>query len=104
MVIMPPSTSFFKLRYDKIGRVGPGMSQTIHVDFWPVEQRYYYDTIRLSLEAEGGEAEHMAVPIHAYPVANVTNVPRSIDFGRCFVSEPVSKTFEVSCSVPIQFE
>ena len=48
--IIPPTTPHFKLRYNKLGVVAPGMSQDVYVDFFPDEYRYYYDCVRVNCE------------------------------------------------------
>ena len=64
--ILPPTTSFFKIKYHKKGMVPPGISEDIFVQFTPgSEYKYFYDSIRIHCEGD-----KILIPIHAYPVIN----------------------------------
>jgi len=109
MLIVQPTTPYFKLRYEKAGVVAPGMAQKICIDFFPDECRYYYDCIRIRAEGdneieESDSSNNLLIPIHGYPVINNVIFPSRVDFGDCFVSESVTKNFNIECKVPIQFE
>ena len=109
LLIVQPTTPYFKLRYEKAGVVAPGMAQKICIDFFPDECRYFYDCIRIRAEGdsaidEGDSANNLLIPIHGYPVVNSVIFPTRIDFGDCFVSESVTRRFNIECKVPIQFE
>lgn len=97
--IMNPTTASFKARNNKKGLIAPGMSEDIYIDFVPSAWQYYYDCIRLHTASE-----NLLIPIHAYPVMNDVIFPSKIDFGKCPLSETVTKTFKLECKVPIQFE
>ncbi|GMH73709.1 hypothetical protein TL16_g06262 [Triparma laevis f. inornata] len=106
--IIPPTTPNFKLRYDKLGVVAPGMSQQVYVDFFPDEYRYYYDCVRVNCEGltehNADDENNLLIPIHSYPIANDVVFPSLIDFGSCFVSEEVTHEYTIECKVPIEFE
>ena len=97
--VINTTTPFFRVRYNKKGRVAPGMSEDIFIEFKPNAWRYYYDCIRLHCEGE-----NLLIPIHAYPVLNDVVFPRVLDFGTRALCETARKTVEIKCSVPIQFE
>ena len=97
--IVNPTTAEFKVRVEKCGVLAPGMVETLAVDFEPSEWKYHYDCIRIYTEAD-----NLLVPIHAYPVMNEVNVPRRIDFGKCYLSETCKRVVRLACDVPIQFE
>ena len=80
--------------------VAPGMAEIIHVDFVATEWRYHYDAIRVFSD---GDAP-LLVPMHAYPVMNEVALPSKLDFGHCPLGEPTTRSLELACHVPIQFE
>ena len=98
--IVPPTTPWFKIRWEKKGMVAPGMAEIIHVDFVATEWRYHYDAIRVFSD---GDAP-LLVPMHAYPVMNEVALPSKLDFGHCPLGEPTTRSLELACHVPIQFE
>lgn len=98
MNILPLSSVVFKLDYSLIGSLAPGLSQKVRVRFYPKEYKYYYGCIRIH-----GEEDDLLVPIHAYPVLNVVEFPRTMKFGTCFLAEEAVKKIDLKCSLPIQF-
>jgi len=98
--IHEPTTKYFKARMSKLGAVAPGMWEEMTIEFTPDEHRYYYDSIRVVTES----SDPVVVPIHAYPVVNTADFPTAIDFGKCSITETMSKVVPLSSSVPIEFE
>ena len=49
MHVLPPSTSFFSISFEKRGLLMPGLAEEITVRFTPNEVRYYHDTIKVHL-------------------------------------------------------
>ena len=98
--VVPPTTPWFKIRCEKKGMVAPGMAEVIYVDFVAAEFRYHYDAVRIFSE---GDAP-LLVPLHAYPVMNEMALPSRLDFGHCPLGEPTTRSIELKCQVPIQFE
>ena len=98
--LVVPQTPQFRVRFAKKGRVAPGMAETLLIDFVPDEWRYYYDAVRLFSES----GETLMVPIHAYPVMNRVELPKSIDFGACALLDEVVKCVTLRCEVPVAFE
>merc|ERR1711865_491932 len=94
------TTKYFKARMSKLGAVAPGMWEEMTIEFTPDEHRYYYDSIRVVTES----SDPVVVPIHAYPVVNTADFPTAIDFGKCSITETMSKVVPLSSSVPIEFE
>lgn len=87
-LIIPPSTSVYRLEYEKLGHIAPGMSQKVTVYFKPAEYKYYYDSIRVR-----GEDQTLLIPLHGYPLLNEVNFPKTFSFGNvplCEISVKVS--------------
>jgi len=64
--ILPPSTPYFKIKYNKKGMIPSGISEDIYVQFTPNDEyKYFYDCIRIHCEGD-----KILIPIHAYPVIN----------------------------------
>ena len=79
MHVLPPSTPFFTISFEKKGRLMPGLAEEILVRFAPNEVRYYHDTIKVHLG--DGDENCMLVPIHAYPAVGELAFPARVDFG-----------------------
>ena len=79
--ILPPSTAFFKIKYNKKGMIPTGISEDIFVQFTPGNEfKYFYDSIRIHCEGD-----KILIPIHAYPVIHTKKdslLPKSIDMGK----------------------
>ena len=79
--IFPPSTPYFKIRYNKKGMVPSGIAEEIYVQFTPNDEyKYFYDAIRIHCEGD-----KILIPIHAFPVINTKKdelIPSFIDMGR----------------------
>ena len=119
--VMPCQTPYFTVHFDKKGKIAPGMSEELVVEFVPHEWRYYYDCIRIHLEDQ-----NLLVPIHGYPTVaprqgatidgsslvlpsadsdtNGVYFPSKIDFGFCHLSERVERTIPIQNPVPVEFE
>lgn len=100
MTIHNPTTPFFKATQSKVGAVAPGMWEEVVLEFCPTEHRYYYDCLRVVCAG----CDPTIVPIHAYPVVNTVEFPTAIDFGKCSITESMSKIVPLKCQVPIEFE
>lgn len=101
--IVAPQTSYFQMRHAKRGRVAPGLSQVVWIDFTADAWRYYYDAVRIFCEDD----ETLLVPIHAYPVMRKGGsvfMPDRLDFGTCALKDNVVKFLEIQCDVPVAFE
>ncbi|GAX85110.1 hypothetical protein CEUSTIGMA_g12530.t1 [Chlamydomonas eustigma] len=98
--IIPPTTPHFKAYCEnKKGFLAPGLSEEITVEFTPKQWRYYYDCLRIHCEPE-----NLVVPLHAYPIMNVTKFPSHVHFGKCAIGETLTKKVKIECKVPIVFE
>jgi hypothetical protein len=119
--VMPCQTPYFTVHFDKKGKIAPGMSEELVVEFVPHEWRYYYDCIRIHLEDQ-----NLLVPIHGYPTVaprqgatidgsslvlpsadsdtNGVYFPSKIDFGFCHLSERVERAIPIQNPVPVEFE
>lgn len=86
ITIIPPTSEFFSIEYDRKGRLSPGLAEEIKIIFEPTEWRYYYDCIRI----HSGD-ENLIVPIHGYPVVNEVSIPKLIDFGKCALGDVEQK-------------
>jgi hypothetical protein len=77
------------------------MSEEVFVQFTPEAYNYHYDCLRIQ-----SEGSNFIVPIHAYPVMSTKKpiIPKFIDLG---IREPggkYSKSLELNCEVPVDFE
>jgi len=65
--ILPPSTPYFKIKYNKKGMVPSGIAEDIYVQFTAPgsEYKYFYDAIRIHCDGD-----KILIPIHAFPVIN----------------------------------
>lgn len=117
----------FSIHYQKRGKIAPGMSEEVIIQFTPNEWRYYYDCIRIH-----SEDENLLVPVHAYPTVAPLDggtslsksrkslrstamslggapesseyFPKRIDFGWCQLCQRVVKHVPITCSIPVEFE
>lgn len=48
--------------------------------------------------------QNLLVPIHAYPVVNTAQFPRSVKFPPTAIGQSRRKTLSLECDVPIDFE
>lgn len=99
--VIQPTTKFFSCITRK-GNNGlyPGFSETVEIEFTPTEWRYYYDCVRIHVES----GDNLLIPIHGYPVPGKAKIPNTIDFGKCGIATPVTKSIPLKCDVPIDFE
>jgi hypothetical protein len=77
------------LDYALSGSLAAGLSQKVVVIFKPSEYKYFYDCIRIQ-----GKDDDLLIPIHAYPISNVVEFPRTVGFGSVPLCEPASKVSE----------
>jgi hypothetical protein len=98
--VIPPQSKYFKVSYTKNARMVPGLVTPFIVKFFPDDWRYYYDCVRIHCKNDN----NMIIPIHAYPVLNTSEFPKTIDFSSVPVGETKSKVFPLRCQAPINFE
>ena len=90
--ILPPQTSYFKIRYQKKGMIPTGVSEDIYIQFTPAvdEYKYYYDSVRIHCDGD-----KILIPIHAFPVINSSQdelFPKFIDMGKaCLIGQSYTK-------------
>ena len=102
LYILPPLTSYFKVRYSKKGMIPCGDSEEIFIMFTPDAYQYYYDCIRIHCEGE-----NLIVPMHAFPIVNNetdTLLPSLVEMGKVNVGDTFSKSLSVECTTPVNFE
>ena len=99
MYVYNPSDSAFKTEYIKQGSLAPGMSQKITIKFRPTEYKYYHDYVRIQTDG----SRFILIPLHAYPVLNKLEFPRSLPFGATPLCEPKTKVVTLHCSIPVDF-
>lgn len=100
MHIIPPSSKYYKAWYKKRERLVPGMALEVTVEFTPDEWRYYYDCIRIHCQ----DAENLIVPVHGYPVMDVSDFPSVYSFPPTPVSKSKTKEIPLKCKAPVDFE
>lgn len=90
--VIPPTTTFFKIKFSRSGLIPCGLAETIIVQFFPQKYQYYYDF----LQVNGEENEKLLIPIHAYPVMNIYKypkyIPRFINFDPVLLNHSDTKT------------
>ena len=93
IIILPPTSQNFKIKYSKVGQIAPGLSETIYLIFTPSEYKYYTDNICINCPGN-----KIIIPIHAYPRMNIfvkEYIPKLIDFGNIQIDSTVSKNISV---------
>lgn len=98
MHILPPSTPFFSISFEKRGRLMPGMAEEVTTRFTGTDLRYYHDVIRIHLEEE-----NMTVPLHAYPALEL-ELPGQIEMGNVPLGECVVRTLPLSSRLDVLFD
>ncbi|KAL5246574.1 hypothetical protein ACHWQZ_G018703 [Mnemiopsis leidyi] len=97
--VLSPASGFFKIRFKKTGKLTPGMSLTISVEFCTNEFNYYEDFIKI--HCEGGN--NLVIPLHAYPVLDMSSFPKQISFSNTPVCKSVFKKIKLTSPVPVDF-
>lgn len=103
--VLPPQTSYFKIKYQKKAMISAGIAEDIYIQFTPApdEYKYYYDAVRVHCEND-----KILVPIHAYPVINSavdTYFPKRVDLGRhCELGKVYTKQLRIESNCPADFE
>ena len=102
IIILPPTSPYFKIRYSKRGQIAPGLSETIYLFFTPSEYKYYTDNICINCPGN-----KIIIPIHAYPRMNIfakEYIPKLIDFGNIPIDTTVSKNISVKNLIDQNFK
>ena len=102
IIILPPTSQNFKIRYTKRGQIAPGLSETIYLFFTPSEYKYYTDNICINCPGN-----KIIIPIHAYPRMNIfvkEYIPKLIDFGNIPIDSTVSKNISVKNLIDQNFK
>lgn len=109
-----PAKGFFHVAFAQQHRqpfVSPGLCEELVVSFQPAAFQYHYDCIQVRCEelAYTSNTDSVLVgaclvPIHAYPVLNEVKFPSRMDFGAVALGGIGKRVFDLTCSVPIEFE
>ena len=102
IIILPPQSSNFKIKYKKKGQVAPGLSEKIYIFFTPSEYKYYTDNICINCPGN-----KIIIPIHAYPKMNMLvneYIPKLIDFGNVQIDTSISKNISVKNLIDQNFK
>ena len=102
IIILPPTSQNFKIKYSKVGQIAPGLSETIYLIFTPSEYKYYTDNICINCPGN-----KIIIPIHAYPRMNIfvkEYIPKLIDFGNIQIDSTVSKNISVKNLIDQNFK
>ncbi|XP_072017653.1 cilia- and flagella-associated protein 221-like [Amphiura filiformis] len=100
MHIIPPSTSYFNVWYNKKERLVLGLALEVTVEFKPDEWRYYYDCIRVHCQDE----DNLVIPVHAYPSMNTSDFPDVVTFPPVPVSQRRTRVIPLRCKAPVDFD
>jgi len=101
--ILPPSTPYFKIKYNKKGMVPSGIAEDIYVQFTPNDEyKYFYDAIRIHCDGD-----KILIPIHAFPVINSKKdvlFPTYLDMGKHLrVGETYTEVVTIESNCPVNF-
>ena len=102
IIILPPTTPNFKIKYTKRGQIAPGLCETIYLFFTPGEYKYYTDNICINCPGN-----NIIIPIHAYPKMNIfvkEYIPKLIDFGNITIDSTVTKNISVKNLIDQNFK
>ena len=102
IIILPPTTPNFKIKYTKRGQIAPGLNETIYLFFTPGEYKYYTDNICINCPGN-----KIIIPIHAYPKMNIfvkEYIPKLIDFGNVTIDTSVTKNISVKNLIDQNFK
>ena len=102
IIILPPTTPNFKIKYTKRGQIAPGLNETIYLFFTPGEYKYYTDNICINCPGN-----KIIIPIHAYPRMNIfvkEYIPKLIDFGNITIDTAVTKEISVKNLIDQNFK
>ena len=102
IIILPPTTPNFKIKYTKRGQIAPGLCETIYLFFTPGEYKYYTDNICINCPGN-----KIIIPIHAYPRMNIfvkEYIPKLIDFGNIPIDTTTTKSISVKNLIDQNFK
>ena len=102
IIILPPTTPNFKIKYTKRGQIAPGLSETIYLFFTPGEYKYYTDNICINCPGN-----KIIIPIHAYPRMNIfvkEYIPKLIDFGNVTIDTTATKNISIKNLIDQNFK
>ena len=102
IIILPPTTPNFKIKYTKRGQIAPGLNETIYLFFTPGEYKYYTDNICINCPGN-----KIIIPIHAYPRMNIfvkEYIPKLIDFGNITIDTAETKEISVKNLIDQNFK
>ena len=102
IIILPPTTPNFKIKYTKRGQIAPGLNETIYLFFTPSEYKYYTDNICINCPGN-----KIIIPIHAYPKMNIfvkEYIPKLIDFGNVTIDTSETKNISVKNLIDQNFK
>ena len=102
IIILPPTTPNFKIKYTKRGQIAPGLCETIYLFFTPGEYKYYTDNICINCPGN-----KIIIPIHAYPRMNIfvkEYIPKLIDFGNIPIDIPTTKNLSIKNLIDQNFK
>lgn len=100
--IIPPDTKHFSIKYTKPRRFVPGFTIDVNITFVTDEWKYHYDCIRLHCE----DSDSIIIPIHAYPIMDLSSIPRKVVFQPSTVSLGKSerRLLPLRSFCPVDFE
>lgn len=101
VIILSPTTPYFKIKCLKRGLIPPGLSEIIYVSFTPQNYQLYSDSIKINCPGD-----KIIIPINAYPRMNIfvkDYIPKTIDLGNIIIDTIHEKEIKMKNIIDIPF-
>lgn len=99
MHILAPSSGYFNIKFKKTGKLMPGMSLIVIVEFVAHKYQHYEDFIKIHCE----DRHNLVIPLHAYPVLDMASFPKQISLLNTPICKTVHRKIPLTSSLPVDF-